>query len=194
MTSRKNKFAYSKSYKIIHWGCSFDSLTELRYAISIQDEYEFIRARITIHYDRKTLAPTDYITGRCSHYTPDFLIRHKETGEAFLMEIKPAAARQDPQLLLRKQVAENYIQWKGYDWKFRTVFSDEIILSQSELATFQDCCRLKSRSAFKLWLQEQNKRYDRSAPTFFARIPRDTDIRFVMFGKRSEKQGWKNAT
>lgn len=192
MTPASNKFKYGKSCKIIHWGCTFDSLTELKYAISIQDEYEFIRARVTIYYDRKTLMPTNYITAGCSHYTPDFLIRHKRTGEAFLIEIKPSAAKHDPQLVLRKQVAENYIRWKGYDWKFKLTFSDEIMLTESELAIFEDCCKLKSKSAFKLWFQEQNNRYDRSAPTFFAKVPRDTDIRYIMFGQRSGKQGWKN--
>jgi hypothetical protein len=194
MTARKNKFIYGRSFKVIHWGCRFDSLTELRFAISIQEDYEFIGARVTIYYDRKTGIPTNYVTGRCSSYTPDFLIRHRQTGEAFLVEIKPRAAEKDSQLILRKQVAENYIKWKGYDWKYRVVFSDEIILSETELAVFEDCCKLKSRSALNLWLLEQPQRYDKSAPSFFARIPRETDIRYIMFGIRTEKQGWNNTT
>jgi hypothetical protein len=40
---------------------------------------------------------------------PDFLIRHKITGEASWIEIKPARFDNFGQLALRKTVAENYI-------------------------------------------------------------------------------------
>lgn len=100
MTPQKQKFKYGKSHKIINWGCSFDSLTELKFAISIQDEYEFLRERITIYYHHGTLEPTQELREGIRHYTPDFLIRNKQTGEAFLVEIKPRAAANDPQLIL----------------------------------------------------------------------------------------------
>ena len=109
------KFKYRNAKKIVNWGCSFDSLTELKYAVSIVEVYEFLRARVTIYYHPGTKKPTDYIQEFIRHYTPDFLIRHKETGEAFLIEIKPRTFENDPQLLLRREVAENYINWKGYD-------------------------------------------------------------------------------
>lgn len=178
------KFKYHNAHKIVNWGCSFDSLTELKYAISIAEEYEFLRARVTIHYHPGTKKPTNYIQEFIRHYTPDFLIRNKETHEAFLVEVKPRAFENDPQLLLRMEVAENYIAWKGYDWKYNVIFDDEIILTAEQLEEYEQCCKLKSRAARKIWFEEYNKRFDRSAPSFFTTIPTNSDVEFVMFGTR----------
>lgn len=186
MKTQSSKFKYGKSFKIIRWGCSFDSLLELKFAISVQDEYAFVRERVTIFYHKGTLLPTNYHREGVLHYTPDFLMRNKETGEAFLIEIKPRAAQHDPKLEIRRQVAENYIRWKNYDWKYKVIFDDEITLSEEMLGIFEDCCKLKSKSAFKLWFQQMNERYDRSAPTFFGKVPSETDIRFIMFGIHSK--------
>lgn len=187
MKSQKQKFKYGKSHKIINWGCTFDSLTELKFAISIMEDYEFMRARVSIYYHPGTKLPTDYIRECHRHYTPDFLIRHKETGEAFLVEIKPRAFEHDPQLSLRKEVAENYIRWKSYDWKYKVIFDDEIILTVEQWEDFEECCKLKSKSSFKLWFEEYNKKFDRSAPSFFSKVPTSSDLHFIMFGKRSTR-------
>jgi hypothetical protein len=176
-------FQYGKSYKIIHWGCCFDSLLELKYAISIRGDYEFMRSRLHIYYDRKTLRPVDYLLIGYKHYTPDFLIRNKRTNEAWLVEIKPRRFDDYKQLELRRQVAENYIRWKGYDWKFKVVYDDEIVLDEHQIAIYENCCRLKSKSAFKLWLQQENNRYDRSAPLFFSQHLSNKQLAFIMFGK-----------
>jgi hypothetical protein len=182
MIMQEPAFRYGKSFKIVNWGCSFDSLTELKFAISIMEEYEFLRARVSIYYHPGTRQPTDYIRQCHRRYTPDFLIRHKETGEAFLIEIKPRGFQHDAQLKLRKEVAENYIRWKKYDWKFKVVFDDEILLNAEQLEQFEDCCKLKSKSAFKLWFEAYNRRFDRSAPSFFKHAPGNTQVAFVMFG------------
>lgn len=186
------KFKYDKSYKIIQWGLSFDSMLELKFAISIQDEYAFLRERIVIYYHNGALKPTNYIREGVLRYTPDFLMRNRETGEAYLIEIKPRAAQHEPQLQLRKAVAENYIKWKNYDWKYKVVFDDEIILNEEMLRIFQDCRKLKSKSAFKLWLQQQNHRYGHSASTGFARLPRETDIQFICLEVYIRKADHKN--
>lgn len=187
MKSLHLKFQYNRSCKIINWGCSFDSLTELKFAISIMEDYEFLRNRIAIYYHPGTKQPTDYIRTCHRRYTPDFLIRHKETGEAFLIEIKPRAFQHDDQLSLRKQVAENYIRWKNYDWKYKVVFDDEILLTSEQLEEFELCCKLKSKSSRKLWFEEYNKRFDRSAPSLYARAPSNEIAQFVMFGVRTQK-------
>lgn len=179
---KNRKFTYRESIKINNWGYCFDSLLELKYAISIQDEFEFIRSRITIYYKIKDKAPTLYIREGVRHYTPDFLIRHKITGEAFLVEIKPRAAENESQLKLRKEVAENYIKWKKYDWKFKVVFDDEIILDEPSWLIYKECIKLKSKSSFQNWFIEQEKRYNISAPTKFAKAPSEQKIRFVLFG------------
>lgn len=178
-------FKYGKSHKIINWGCAFDSLTELKFAISISEEYEFLRARVSIYYHPGTLEPTDYIRECHRRYTPDFLIRHKKTGKAFLVEIKPRAFENEPQLALRKTVAEKYIRWKGYDWEYKVIFNDEIILTLKQFEEFSECCKLKSKSSLRFWFEEYNKKFDRSAPSLISNVPNNSDIEFVMFGRRS---------
>lgn len=181
-TSQSTRFRYGKSFKIINWGCSFDSLLELKYAISIGNEYEFTRARIHIYYDQKTKRPTDYLRTGIKCYTPDFLIRHKHTNQAFLVEIKPDAFSDSKKLADCKEIAENYIRWKGYDWSFIVVRGNEIRLTAEQEKQFSQCYELKSKSAFKLHFEKLTNCFDRSAPTFFKNIPPDSQVRFVMFG------------
>jgi hypothetical protein len=133
-----NGFIYQRSRKIINWGYAFDSLLELKFAISIQKEYEYLRSHIPIYYDPKTKLPTSYIRANIRRYTPDFLIRHKITKEAFLVEIKPRAFQDNEQLLIRREVAENYIRLKQYDRKFKVVFDDQIKLSPNEQTEFMN--------------------------------------------------------
>lgn len=187
-----NSFKYIKSRKIINWGCAFDSLFELKYAISIQKDYEFLRSHIPIFFDPRTLKPTSYIRDNIRRYTPDFLIRHKRTKEAFLVETKPRAFENNEQLLLRKEVGENYIRWKRYDWKFKVVFDDEINLTADEQTQFDECCKLIYRSERSLWFKESNNRFDRSRPSFFMGAPSNRQIQFVMFG--DEKYSFNKTT
>ena len=67
-------------------------------------------------------------------------------------------------------MAENYIRWKGYDWKFKVVYDDEIILDEEQWEDFEECCKLKCKSSFKIWFEEYNKKFDRSAPSLFKNI------------------------
>ena len=186
---QQTKSLYSRSScKIINWGCRFDSLTELKYAISVMEEYEFLRARVSIYYPPGTKLPTDYIRECHRRYTTDFLIRHKASGKAFLIEIKPRIFQDDAQLALRKEVAENYICWKRYDWTYKVIFDDEIYLNEEQLEEFQHCCQLKSVSAYKLWFEQYNRKFDRSAPTFFTKIPDSKLIQFIMFGNDDQRK------
>jgi hypothetical protein len=154
-------FKYRKSIKIINWGCAFDSILELKYAISIHKEYEFLRSHISIYYDPRTNIPTDYIRANIRRYTPDFLIRHKISKQAFLIEIKPRAFEDNEQLIVRKEIAENYIRWRKYDWTFKIVFDDEIKLSDDEEAQFNRCNKSFRQTQRKLWFKELNDLFDR---------------------------------
>lgn len=178
-------FKYGKSHKIIYWGCCFDSILELKYAISIQDEYEFLRSHIPVYYDPVTKSPTNYIRDNIRRYTPDFLIRHKETKQAFWVEIKPRAYSDHAQLQLRKEVSERYIQWKGYDWQYKVVYDDEITLDLDHMVQFNECCSLITKSARKIAFQKQNRRFDRSEPSLFFTIPANSRVQFVMYGQES---------
>ncbi len=179
----KNKqFQYRKSFKMIYWGCQFDSLLELKYAISIQEEYEFVRARLTIYYKHGSNQPTNYIREGVRHYTPDFIIRNKETGKAYLIEIKPRAAQDDPSLKIRKEVAENYIKWKNYDWTYKIVYDDEIIMDEIGWTLYEECYKLKFKTAFKIFMHDQDRRYRNDAFTNIGKPPSEEKIRFVFFG------------
>ena len=178
-----NNFHYRQSYKIISWGCAFDSILELKYAISIKRDYEYLRSHVPIYFDPRTNLPTDYIRNNIRRYTPDFLIRHKITREAFLVEIKPRAFLGNKQLEVRRQVAENYICWKKYDWTFKVVFDDQIGLHGEDYALFEECCKMKSQSAYKLKFKKWNDRFDRSQGLFFNGAPTNSQIRFVMLGE-----------
>lgn len=176
-------FSYKRSFRIINWGCAFDSMLELKYAISIQKEYEYLRSHIPIYYDPKTRLPTFYIRGNIRRYTPDFLVRHKLTKEAFLVEIKPRAFEGNEQLSVRREVAENYIRLMKYDWKFKVVYSDEIKLTADDHARFLKCYKLIPGSEKNFLFKELNDRFDQSRPSLFCNAPSGRLINFVMFGK-----------
>lgn len=177
-------FTYRKSRKIINWGCSFDSMLELKFALSIKDDYEFLRSFIPIFYDPKTKMPTNYIRDNIRRYTADFLIRHKITRETYLVEVKPRAFESEEQLIIRKEVAENYIRMRNYDWKFKVIFSDEIHLSECERLEFENCCKHISLSNKRLRFKELNDKFDSSRTTLF-NVPSNTKVRFVMFGEKN---------
>ncbi len=180
------QFEYGRSYKIIHWGTTFDSILELKYALSIHDDYHFLRSHIPVYYDPRTNRPTSYIRDNIRRYTPDFLIRHKFTREAFWIEVKPRACQGSEQLKMRTQVAENYIRWKNYDWKFRIVFDDEITLTAEQNIQYAKCRKLIAKTARQLVFQQMNDRYDESQPRFFSGAPSNKIVQFVMFGTGTE--------
>jgi len=180
-------FKYAVSRKIIYWGCVFDSLFELKYAISIQDDYEFLHTHIPIYYDPANYKPTNYIRNNIRRYTPDYIIRHKRTGEAFCIEVKPRAFEGNPQLSLRKQVVENYVRWRKLDWSFKVVFDDEIILTAEQELQYKECKKLVCKSALKLKLEKMNKIFDRTMPVFYSSVPDTRRIQFVMYGECSQK-------
>lgn len=173
-TTPGKKFVYGNSCKIINWGYCFDSLLEVKYALSIQHEYQFLRSRITIIYDRLTKQPVRYALRKHGHYTPDFLIRHKQTYKAYWIEIKPRAFNDKEQLKVRKEVAENYIRQHNYDWEFKIIYDDEIILSLDLIAQFNECCKLINKPL------DKNKII--SLPAFFATPPNLNRVEWIMFG------------
>lgn len=180
---QSHKFIYTGSRKISYWGIHYDSLLELKYALSIQDDYAFLRSAVPIFYHPSTLTPTLYVREVVRRYTPDFLIRHTITNEAFLVEIKPRAAEQDPKLRKLTTVAERYIKWKGYDWKFIVVFDDMITLDAHNLAIYEDCCRLQSKKEISRWLKDEQHRYKRC---IFVNSPSESEKQFILFGNRQQ--------
>ena len=168
-------FTYKRSLKVIVWGATFDSVLELKYALAIRDEYEFLRAHIPIYYDPRTNLPTNYIRENIRRYTPDFLIRHKITREAFLIELKPRAFEENEQLVLRKKIAENYIRWKSYDWSYKVVYDDEITLKPEQRLQLETFRLQFGVSYAKLKFKEMNDRFDHSQRALITKPPSNTD-------------------
>ena len=188
----KKIFHYNNSRKVTVWGCNFDSLLELKFAIYIQQEYEFLHNWIPVYFDPCTKRPAGYISRNIRRYTPDFLMRHKETKKAYWVEIKPRAYTGEKELILRRQVAENYIRQKGYDWEFRIIYDDEIKLTLDQLVQFNECCCFLIQSSSRKKLAKfQNRSYCLFS-CFPSTLPDRKRIQFVMFGEPEEKGFLKN--
>jgi hypothetical protein len=164
MPVKRNAFPYRSAKKVNGWGSQFDSLTELKFAISIMEEYYFLRSPVAIYYHPGTKITLDHLRRCHLRYTPDFLIRHKETFEATLIEIKPRAFEDHPQLFLRKAVAENYILRKNLDWKFKVVFDDQIILIKDQIEAFTECTSFSTGKAMAAWYSAYSLRMNQTFP------------------------------
>jgi hypothetical protein len=181
-----SKHFYKKSYPFTCWCCHFDSLTELKYAISIAADYEFLRAVIPIYFNPKTKQTTDYIREGIRRYTPDFLIRHKITGKAFLVEVKPPNFGDAAELDLRSTIAEHYIIRKNLDWAFKIVYGNEIELSGKDLELFEQCCNFRLNRHIDKNFSNWNIKFDPTAAPLFSGS-RNGNVQFIMFGQREKE-------
>lgn len=111
----ENTFIYGhKGCHIDYNGMGFDSLLELRYAISIQDEYAFLRESIKIFYDPIAQTSTNYLREGIKKYTPDFLICNLATRKAYLLEVKLHAFDDFCGLTLLQNICDRYIATGQY--------------------------------------------------------------------------------
>lgn len=188
------KFQYKNSKKTIGWGLNYDSLTELKYAISIMEEYEFIRPAVSIYYDVTTLLPTVIIRKCHRRYTADFLIRHRTTLEAFLVEIKPRAYAHNPKLGTYRQVAENYIRVKNYDWQYKVVFDDEILLTEEQLEDYESCRQLGTARERKAWFECYRESIESMLPQRLRTFLNNSQLDFILFGIMSKVNFWNPPT
>ena len=147
-------------------------------------EYHFLRSPVAIYYHPGTRITLDHLRRCHLRYTPDFLIRHKETFEATLIEIKPRAFEDHPQLFLRKAVAENYIQRKNLDWKFKVVFDDQINFTDEQLDAFNECASLSTGKAMAAWFNAYSQHMNHTFPDNLL-----SDL--VMSGPKRPTHSWK---
>lgn len=127
-----DKQAISGAYN----GIWFDSLLELRYILSIENTHFWMRDGLSIYYNLDDVP--EGIKGGLKSYTPDFLIRDKRNGKAKLVEIKPSGYDDRWELIRRRKIAENFIQFMGLDWEFEVIFSDQVVLSPDAQIKFDD--------------------------------------------------------
>lgn len=148
------KFQYRPAQKLVGWGYSFDSLTEVKFTISVMEEYAFMRSPVSMYFNPASGQITPFPRLFHRRYTPDFLIRNLETREAFLIEIKPRAFQGNDELKLHETAANNYIRALKFDWIYKVVFDDEIILTEDQLNDFKQFLRLKGKTGRYKWFTD----------------------------------------
>lgn len=162
------KFQYRKSFMVDYNGCLFHSFTELKYALMIEDEFAFLREGIEIYYDPKIQPPTLYIHEQTKKYTPDFLIRNWKDHRACLVEIKPAGFSNYEQLSVRQKISRNFINTYSYDWEYKVVYADEIILTEKQQEKFE---ALKNNSFSRAKIHTQKLFDGGSIRNCFSSVP-----------------------
>lgn len=187
----QTSFKYKRSFRTCYRGCLFHSLLELKFVLSIEEDFHFLREYITIWYDPKTMLSTNYITERTGEYKPDFLIRDKLNNTAYLVEIKPRQVNCERQLALRTQVAENYISYHNYDWKFIILYDDEIFLNDTQQKKFGLLRRYKESFSDMLNFEKLDNKFNNQPLKYHKSVPFYADqqwtpqdyIRLVKYGK-----------
>jgi hypothetical protein len=164
-------FTYLKSFQIPYCGCSFDSLLEVKFALSIENDYRFLRSPVKIGYNPKTLQTTNYFRETTRVYTPDFLIRHKLTHEAWLIELKPTAYQLSKNVSIYNSIAMDYIRKQGLDWSFNVIFGSEIHLEADKLNKFRMFAMRKTTFQSKFDFQKMDQKYNRNPVNIFSSIP-----------------------
>jgi hypothetical protein len=187
---RTNTFKYGKSYRIPYRGCYFHSFVELKYAMSIENDYRYLREPVIIGYNAKTLQATQYFREETKMYTPDFLVRPKAGGDLMLAEIKPADFKSDKAVNMYETIARNYIQHNKLPWQFRMIYEDEIVLPEAMQSKFD--LFWEKRRTFESYfeLQRLDRRYNAEAIKYFSSVPwfpednlsREEYARFVRSG------------
>jgi len=174
------KFAYTQSSKLTGWRHHFDSLTEVKFVISIMEEYAYLRSPVSMYFHPGTHHLTHFPRLFHRRYTPDFLIRHLQTHEAFLVEIKPRAFEGHPKLSEHELIANNYIRSMKFDWTYKVVFDDEIILTADQLSEFEDCLRIRDEAGRLDWFEHYVKKM--SALPAHLMVGSNAHIDFIMRG------------
>lgn len=166
-----NHFKYGRSFKIPYRGCFFHSLLELKYAMSVEEEYRYLREPVIIGYNPKTFAVTNYFRDGVCIYTPDFVIRNKSDNTACLVEIKPKKFLSQEWLDKHQTIAQNFIRFHRLDWKFKVVLSEDILLNEKQQERFD--LFVKHRHSFTSIFdyQKLDRRYNQDKPNYFGMTP-----------------------
>jgi hypothetical protein len=178
------KFSYRKPQPLYGWGCRFDSLTELRFAISVMEDHAVMRSPVSMYFHPATGQLAHFPKGAYLRYTPDFLIRNYETRKATLVEIKPRAFENEASLSMHHLVANNYIRSLKLDWQYQVIFDDQIVLTEEQLSQYTDCLALAVKDRFK-WYEEYYKRI--TGKLQLTAFKSNAEIEFLMRGWLPEK-------
>lgn len=170
-----HKFKYAKSYKIPYRGCHFDSLLELKYALSIEDSHRYLREPFIIGYDPNTLRTTNYFREPTKMYTPDFLIRCKTTGASVLIEVKPSTLKKSQEISIYQKICEDYISRNHLDCSFRIVSEDDIHLTDALQTRYELFVRKKHSFESVFAFKNLDRKYNSAHIKYFHNVPRFPD-------------------
>ncbi|NCI51386.1 hypothetical protein GWC95_15765 [Sediminibacterium roseum] len=130
-------YTYDIPSRAVHYdNCLLDSMLELRYLMFIEETHAFLREDIGIYYETESFSETHIISEGLRKYTPDFLVRNWVTGKAELIELKPKSYDDYYALAKRREVAEGFIKYFGYDWEYKVVFSNDFELTDRQKKKF----------------------------------------------------------
>jgi hypothetical protein len=122
-------FSYNDAAPCWYNGCYFHSRLELKFALMIEDHYYYIREPVVIPYDRHKLILPKSPRSPVNFYVPDFMIRSKRKGDAYLIEIKPESYDANRGLTDRTRLVRQFIRRQKLDWKYRLVTEKDIELN-----------------------------------------------------------------
>jgi hypothetical protein len=179
---------------VLYLGCFFHSLLELKFVLSIEDEYRFLREPVKIGYDPRTLQTTSYFRENTRIYTPDFLVRRKNGLSPCLIEIKPAHLRGTPEIQACQLILRNYIVQNRLDWSGKIIFSDAIFLTADKQKKMDLLRSHKGKFAAALRLHNLDRKYNQSGMIYSSSVPSHPDdplskreyVHFVKFGHPSK--------
>lgn len=164
-------FKYKKAYRIAYRKCFFDSLLELKFALSLEQDYRYLREPYLIGYDPKTLMTTNYFREDTKIYTPDFLIRSKITNKAQLVEIKPTSFKYCTEVSSYQRIADNYIRQINKDYAFKIVYEEDITLTAVQEEKYNLFVAKKESFADLFALQHLDRKYNAESIRYFSSVP-----------------------
>jgi len=109
----------------------YEDAEKVRFICAVADEYEFICPAPAIYYDPCTGELPNLIDRLHACLQFDFLIRHRVSRKAYLVDLQRKAFAGDIRLFMRERIAEAHIDWKGHDWQYLCVFEDHDIYQQN---------------------------------------------------------------
>jgi len=154
--AKRNTFSKSVEYN----GIIFDSILECKYALSIEDTYEYYYHPFTIWYDKKD--PSKLGKQNCSNqYQPDFLVRRLSDNKCFLVEIKSSIDFNHIDTLTKTDRAEKYIEDHQRDWEYKVYSENDFDLPTGKFDKLEKAKKTRTTVARKNKSSRMNSKFSK---------------------------------
>jgi hypothetical protein len=160
----------------------FDSQIELRFALSIEDQYAYLHhpKRIFESYYRDDGKIVE-INNKTRSYTPDFLIRSITQNEATIIETKPNHYNDWEQFERRNRIVSKYLSNIETHLEFKWVFDRDIKLTGEGWSKFNRI--LETQESEKRFHELLKVIYNRNCRVPFIHSPKWTEKEYIAFIK-----------